>query len=67
MHNSAMAHMIWIYQERNGEGKGYKFYFTDQRFEDGVPPREQMSGRGCGEDDVGVGDRWEAQGDIILL
>ena len=48
MHKSAVAHMIWdlshAYQQKNREGEGYKFYFADQRFEDGSPAREQMFG-----------------------
>ena len=48
MHKSAVAHMIWdlshAYHQKNKQGEGYKFYFTDQRFEDGSPAREQMLG-----------------------
>ena len=45
--------MIWdlshAYQLKNKEGEGYKFYFMDQRFEDGSPAREQMSGEVAAE------------------
>ena len=43
MHKAAMAHAVWDCTVAYGD-RGYKFYFTDQRFADGRAAREGMSG-----------------------
>lgn len=48
MGKSAVAHMIWdasiSYRKR-----GFKFYFTDERFDDGSPARTAISGEASGK------------------